>query len=100
MNFENTVESIIDKKISAGHARAILQAKSYSAMIKVWELIIKKNISVRDAEILVKEKKIKLLKKIGISKNKDPRLTSLENKLIEILGTKVKLNSSKKGGAN
>ena len=91
-------KSIIDKKISAGHARAILQAKSSSAMIKVWELIIKKNISVRDAEILVKKKKIKFLKKIKISKDKDPRLTSLENKLIEILGTKVKLKSSKKGG--
>ena len=67
-------------------------------MIKVWELIIKKNISVRDAEILVKKKKIKFLKKIRISKDKDPRLTALENKLIEILGTKVKLKSSKKGG--
>ena len=91
-------KSIIDKKISAGHARAILQAKSHSAMIKVWELIIKKNISVRDAEILVKQRKTKFLKKIRISKSKDPRLTSLENKLIEILGTKVKLKSSKKGG--
>ena len=91
-------KSLIDRKISAGHARAILQAKSTSAMIKVWEVIIKKNLSVRDAEIFVKEKKIKFPKKIGISKNKDPRLIPLENKLIEILGTKVKLKSSKKGG--
>ena len=91
-------KSLMDKKISAGHARAILQAKSHSAMIKVWELIINKNISVRDAEIFVKEKKINFPKKIRISKNKDPRLTSLENRLIEILGTKVKLKSSKEGG--
>ena len=91
-------KSLIERKISAGHARAILQAKSSSAMIKVWELIIEKNISVRDAEILVRGRKIKFLKKVGISKNKDPRLISLENKLIEILGTKVKLKSSKKGG--
>ena len=91
-------KSLIDRKISAGHARAILQAKTTSTMIKVWEVIIKKNLSVRDAEILVKGKKINLPNNIGILKNKDPRLIPLENKLIEILGTKVKLKSSKKGG--
>ena len=91
-------KSLIDRKISAGHARAILQAKTTSTMIKVWEVIIKKNLSVRDAEILVKGKKINLPNNIGILKSKDPRLIPLENKLIEILGTKVKLKSSKKGG--
>ena len=91
-------KSLIDKKISAGHARAILQAKPTSVMIKVWEAIIKKNLSVRDAEILVKEKKVKPTGKIVILKNKDPRLIQVENELIEILGTKVKLKSSKKGG--
>ena len=91
-------KSLIDRKISAGHARAILQAKSTSAMIKVWEVIIKKNLSVRDAEILVKEKKVNHPRKIELLKNKDPRLIQVENKLIEILGTKVKLKSSKRGG--
>ena len=91
-------KSLIDKKISAGHARAILQAKPTSAMIKVWEVIIKKNLSVRDAEILVKEKKVNLSNNIGKLKNKDPRVIPVENQLIEILGTKVKLKSSKKGG--
>ena len=67
-------------------------------MIKIWEVIIKKNFSVREAEILVKKKKVNFPKKIGISKNKDPRLIPVENKLIEILGTKVKLKSSKEGG--
>ena len=91
-------QSLIDRRISAGHARAILQAKPTSAMIKVWEVIIKKNLSVRDAEILVKEKKVNPPNNIGMLKNKDPRLLPLENKLIEILGTKVKLKSSKEGG--
>ena len=91
-------KSLIDRKISAGHARAILQAKRNSAMIKVWEVIIRKNLSVRDAEILVKEKKVNPPRNIGMIKNKDPRLLPLENKLIEILGTKVKLKSSKEGG--
>ena len=67
-------KSLIDRKISAGHARAILQAKSTSAMIKVWEVIIKKIFPVRDAEILSKRRKLIFPKKIGILKNKDPRL--------------------------
>ena len=67
-------------------------------MNKVWEAIIKKNLSVREAETLVKTEKANLPKKIVKSKNKDYRLVSLENKLIEILGTKVKLKFSKKGG--
>ena len=33
-------KSLIEKKISAGHARAILQIKSPSLMIKVWKIII------------------------------------------------------------
>ena len=43
-------KSLIERKISAGHARAILQTKSRSIMIKVWKTIMEKNLSVRDAE--------------------------------------------------
>ena len=91
-------KSLIERKISAGHARAILQTKSPSTMIKVWEIIMKKNLSVRDAENMVKSKQLKQPKKRRASKNKDHHLAAIENKLIEILGTKVKLKSSQKGG--
>ena len=91
-------KSLIEKKISAGHARAILQTKSPSIMIKVWEVIMEKNLSVRDAENLVKAKKPDHSKKEMASKNKDHQMAPIENKLIEILGTKVKLKSSQKGG--
>ena len=91
-------KSLIERKISAGHARAILQTKSPSTMIKVWEIIMEKNLSVRDAENMVKSKQLKQPKKRRSSKNKDHNLAAIENKLIEILGTKVKLKSSQKGG--
>ena len=90
-------ESLIDGEISAGHARAILQAKSSLSMKKVWKVIVNKNLTVRDAEILVKNRKMKVIKKV-ISKNKSHQLAPIENRLIEILGTKVKLKISKNGG--
>ncbi len=91
-------KSLIEKKISAGHARAILQTKSPSTMIKVWEAIMEKDLSVRDAENMVKAKQPNQSKKRRALKNKDHQMAPIENKLIEILGTKVKLKSSQKGG--
>ena len=91
-------KSLIERKISAGHARAILQMKSPSTMIKVWEIIMEKNLSVRDAENMVKSKQTNQSKKRRTLKNKDHQIAAIENKLIEILGTKVKLKSSQKGG--
>ena len=91
-------KSLIERKISAGHARAILQTKSPSTMIKVWEIIMEKNLSVRDAENMVKAKQPNQSKKRRALKNKDHQIAPIENKLIEILGTKVKLKSSQKGG--
>ena len=91
-------KSLIERKISAGHARAILQTKSRSIMIKVWKTIMEKNLSVRDAENMVKAKQPNQSKKRRTLKNKDHQSAPIENKLIEILGTKVKLRSSEKGG--
>ena len=88
-------KSLVDGKISAGHARAILQAKPPLSMNKVWTRIIKKNLTVRDAESMVKNRK---LRKKVILKNKSHQIVSIENRLIEALGTKVKLKSSKAGG--
>ena len=85
--------------ISAGHARAILQAKTGPGMHKIWQSIIKLELSVRGAEALVKSltdisiSKTKKIKKISL------QVQALENNLIEILGTKVKLKPGKKGGS-
>ncbi len=91
-------KSLIERKISAGHARAILQTKPPTTMIKVWKIIMEKNLSVRDAENMVKAKQLSQSKKRRALKNKDHQIAPIEDKLIEILGTKVKLKSSQKGG--
>ncbi len=91
-------KSLKERKISAGHARAILQAKPPLTMIKVWEAIIKNNLSVRHAENMVKAKESNQTKKSRPITKNDHEIAPIEDRLIEVLGTKVKLKSSKKGG--
>ena len=85
-------KSLIDRKISAGHARAILQAKSTSTMFKVWEIIVNKNLSVREAEIFVKKKKVNLIYKgsgyILVTGNLTNRDRIISTKMPEIFNNK------------
>ena len=83
--------------ISAGHARAILQGKTVSEMIKVWKKILDDDLSVRSAESLFK-KQVRLKKKKKV-KGTAPQIMAIENNLIEIFGTKVKLKQGKAGGS-
>ena len=91
-------ESIRIGEISAGHGRAILMMKTTQAMVKMWQYIIKKNLSVRGAETLAKSG-INQKSDISLRKKKiDPRIKHLENELISALGTKVKLTYHKGSG--
>ena len=89
--------SIREGKISAGHGRAILQKKTISAMQVFWKKIINDSLSVRAAEALVRPLgKTKKIRKVDIKKGSTK---GIENKLIEIFGTKVKLKPSQLGGS-
>ena len=83
--------------ITAGHARAILQGKTTNQMIKGWKKIIDNNLSVRNSETLFKSpiQPLKRKKK----KIYFHQVKSVEDKLIEILGTKVKLKAGKNKGS-
>ena len=90
-------KSIRSGKISAGHGRAILQKKTNSAMHAFWKKIIDESLSVRAAEAHAKPvRKTKKIKKLKIQKGP---IRSIENQLIEIFGTKVKLKPSQVGGS-
>ena len=82
--------------ITPGHARAILQAKTTKKMYDFWNKIKSKQLNVREAEILVKEKKN--LKKPKAIKKENNQIQLIENQFIEILGTKVKIKPRKDGG--
>lgn len=83
--------------ISAGHARAILQGKTLSQMMNAWKKIIDNGLSVRDAEALFK--KSTAIKKSKTVRSFSPQVNAIENQLIEIFGTKVKLKAGKDGGS-
>tara|TARA_B100000131_G_scaffold154716_1_gene150129 strand:- start:1286 stop:2143 length:858 start_codon:yes stop_codon:yes gene_type:complete len=89
--------SIRDGEISAGHGRAILQKKTITSMRRLWKKIIKESLSVRKAEALVRPKrKKKKEKKLLVPK---APIRAIENELVEIFGTKVKLKPSQIGGS-
>ena len=86
-------DMIAEGKISAGHARAIMNSAFPEQLA---EKIVSENLSVRDAENLVKQRKPGV-KKIKL---KDPDTIDLENNLIAKLGLNVSIDHrGKKGGS-
>ena len=91
--------SLRDRKISAGHGRAILGMKTTAGMMKLHKMIIEKDLSVRVAEAFTKGKSTKKSKHTrSKSLGTNHQIRSVENELISILGTKVRLHNSKNGG--
>ena len=89
--------SIRDGKISAGHGRAILQKKTINSMRRLWDKIIKESLSVRKAEELVRPKRKKKKEKSLVVS--EAPIREIENELVEIFGTKVKLKPAQIGGS-
>jgi ParB family transcriptional regulator, chromosome partitioning protein len=80
--------------LSMGHAKAILSIEGKTNQTDAARKIIKKGLSVREAELL--SKKVSLPTKTKATM--DPQISSLEEKLIRSLGTKVRImNKGKKG---
>jgi len=86
---------IVDGKISTGHAKAILSITSDAKRRKVAKSIVRKGISVRETEQLVKRMSETKLKP---NKVKDPEIARIEEDLQHKLGTKVNLTQGKKRG--
>lgn len=91
-------DALRENKISAGHARAILSVEE-EYREEFLELIISKNLSVRESEKLAKEFKGKEEKPLKKEKKENPYIKDLENRLSFTFGTKVKLkdNGNNKG---
>ena len=89
--------SIRDGKISAGHGRAILQKRTINSMRRLWDKIIKESLSVRKAEELVRPKRKKKKEKSLVVS--EAPIREIENELVAIFGTKVKLKPAQIGGS-
>ena len=93
-------ESIRNGRLSAGHGRAILMMKTHNSMIGLWKKIIKGKMSVRAAEDWSKEKTLKKLElKKKVIRKVSPQIKRLEDELISILGTKVRIIYKKGSGS-
>jgi ParB family chromosome partitioning protein len=81
-------QDLIDGQLTTGHARVLVAIESLSAQKEVRDLIIKKSLSVRQTEDLVK--KILTIKKPKIPQTEtDHYIESLSKDLQKSLGTKV-----------
>jgi len=84
---------IKDSFISMGHGRSLINIENKSDQIKVYEIIISKNLSVRNTEELVKNYKNNKEIKKGIDKPK--YILDSITKLSEIFKTSVRVNVSR-----
>src|SRR4030043_1990115 len=85
---------IYNGSLSMGHAKALLSIEGKANQIEAARKIIKKGLSVREAELLSK----KIAAPPRPHEMKDPQVASLEEKLIKHLGTKVRvMNKGKRG---
>lgn len=83
---------VAEGKISMGHARALITLENPDQQIFLSRLIVEKNLSVRETEKMMSEKK-----QTPSSKTKpelDPDLRALQDNLVEILGTKVAISGN------
>ena len=92
---KKVLNSIIEGKISRGHAIALLALGSENEIIKIAEQIIMKNLSVRDVEKIAKTQKIQ--KNSNTSDNNDMYLDNLKKEMELQMGLiiKVKGNGNK-----
>ena len=92
---DKILQSLIKNEITSGHARAILQLKMPNLMLKLWKRVLVDSLSVRASETLVKEfvfeTSIIKPKLKPAKRQKTKQDNHLENDLIELFGTKVKL---------
>ena len=92
---------LLQNLITSGHARAILSLENKEKQRELCALIIKKGLSVREAEALAKrwsetpKKKAASVKRRG---DLESQLSSLQDSLRKYLGTKVHITQKDKKG--
>src|SRR4030042_3457264 len=92
---------LLQNHITSGHARAILSLESREKQKELCALIMKKGLSVREAEALAKRWSEKPKKTTPSTKQKgdlESQLRSLQDSLRKYLGTKVQITPKDKKG--
>ncbi len=93
---EKIKDKIIDGEISSGHARALISIENKDLQLKAVDDIIKKGLTVRETESLVK--KLTSEKIVKKKDENDIEYQAIEERFREVFGTKVKILNNKKNG--
>ncbi len=95
----NILKAIKDREISMGHARALINVENVEEQLLIFQEIIKKNLSVRQVEALVRNGLKKLKKEKKEVAELPPAYKYVEDRLSTALSTKVhmKYDNSGKG---
>ncbi|HOJ50998.1 MAG TPA: ParB/RepB/Spo0J family partition protein [Syntrophales bacterium] len=92
---EGVKKALIEKRISPGHARALLALEATENILQAFKEVISRDLSVRETEALVRRF---MQQKKANRVTKDPLLTEYEREASSILGTPVKIRVGKRGG--
>lgn len=94
---DDVIELLENNDISSGHARALLSLENKALMSSIAEEIVKKNLTVRQVEKMVKDLLKKPVEKTRTVKQKPSYFSEVELALSEYLGNKVVVTPSKDG---
>ena len=89
-------QDLVNGTLSMGHARALLALILPDKLLEIRNSVVKKGLSVRETEALIK--RINNPQKKPDKKSKNIFIADLENKLQKSFGTRVKIKTSNKGG--
>ena len=82
--------SILDESLTMGHARALLGAENSAQQMAAWRAVVKKGLSVRETEDLIRSLKNEKKKpKVPRKSSEDRHLMSLAEDLSRHFGTKI-----------
>lgn len=99
---EDVISFVTSGKLTAGHARALLTFDNHEEMVKVAEIVINKNLSVRETEELVRsmtrlaDKEAVDETELPADKNNSTYKTELEKRMSEHLGRKIRISNKGK----
>lgn len=94
----NIQQAVTDGRISGAHARALLPLPTSEAQTSVMNQIVKRDLSVRQTEALVKKLVTGEKPKSRQKKNLPPELKALQTRFEQSLGTRVHIQQGAKGG--
>lgn len=84
-------EMLVGEALTPGHARTLITIEDKEKQVQLADMIVEKNLNVRETEKLVNEQLNHKVKKQPKRVNKDANTLDIEEKLKSYLGTKVEL---------